>query len=379
MQHGGWTALVVALLAVLVSGGWLYLVPEADEAPRIDAGDLALAPLDDVPPDAIGRRFGALRLVGGGELVSSDPHVGGVSGLEASIAPSAFTARGDVTLSLLTDNAALIQAHILLFQFESGLTPLHGVARALGDESGRALAGKSHADSEGLALTTNLNGETDCFLVSFERRHRASAYCALDSAPPAALRAAGATPVTADDLLGDNHGLEALALLPQGMLLAGAERPSLDGAHPLWSLTSADRANPQGPWRVDDGPILALSTAGPGFGLTGMDAGPHGGLFVLYRHWIPAVGNSVVVGHVSGGQLSHALARTTTRPDATPPVLAPRELLRLTPQGPLPTDNFEGIAVTPAPQGGVLIWIVSDDNFRAQQRTLLYAFHWDGR
>lgn len=38
---------------------------------------------------------------------------------------------------------------------------------------------------------------------------------------------------------------------------------------------------------------------------------------------------------------------------------------------PLPVDNFEGIAVRPAPAGGSDVWIISDDNTSQFQRTLL--------
>ena len=42
-------------------------------------------------------------------------------------------------------------------------------------------------------------------------------------------------------------------------------------------------------------------------------------------------------------------------------------------------DNFEGIAVRPAPDdSGYLIYIISDDNFYTIQRTLLYQFHLAG-
>ena len=37
-------------------------------------------------------------------------------------------------------------------------------------------------------------------------------------------------------------------------------------------------------------------------------------------------------------------------------------------------DNFEGITVRPREDGGVRIFIISDDNFSERQRTLLMAF-----
>jgi hypothetical protein len=36
-------------------------------------------------------------------------------------------------------------------------------------------------------------------------------------------------------------------------------------------------------------------------------------------------------------------------------------------------DNMEGIAAAPLPNGGMRLWIVSDNNFRPWMRTLLVA------
>jgi hypothetical protein len=43
---------------------------------------------------------------------------------------------------------------------------------------------------------------------------------------------------------------------------------------------------------------------------------------------------------------------------------------------PLTVDNFEGLAVAPSPNGGQRFYLLSDDNFRKTQRTLLVAFDW---
>ena len=49
-----------------------------------------------------------------------------------------------------------------------------------------------------------------------------------------------------------------------------------------------------------------------------------------------------------------------------------RRILRLDPRH--GTDNFEGIALQRRDGGGIRLWLISDDNFSASQRTLLYAF-----
>lgn len=43
---------------------------------------------------------------------------------------------------------------------------------------------------------------------------------------------------------------------------------------------------------------------------------------------------------------------------------------------PLPADNFEGIAAVPRADGSVTVWLISDDNNAALQRTLLYRLRW---
>jgi hypothetical protein len=43
----------------------------------------------------------------------------------------------------------------------------------------------------------------------------------------------------------------------------------------------------------------------------------------------------------------------------------------------LAIDNFEGIAALDGEDGRTTVWIVSDDNFSAAQKTLLYRFSFD--
>jgi hypothetical protein len=46
---------------------------------------------------------------------------------------------------------------------------------------------------------------------------------------------------------------------------------------------------------------------------------------------------------------------------------------------PMTVDNFEGLAAVPRPEGGARFYLLSDDNARASQRTLLLAFDWRPR
>jgi hypothetical protein len=43
-------------------------------------------------------------------------------------------------------------------------------------------------------------------------------------------------------------------------------------------------------------------------------------------------------------------------------------------QAPFPVDNYEGLALTARPDGGLRLYVISDDNFRKRQRTILLTF-----
>ena len=58
-------------------------------------------------------------------------------------------------------------------------------------------------------------------------------------------------------------------------------------------------------------------------------------------------------------------------------VWKPEELLDL--DAVLPRENYEGLAVILAPGDVVDIWLISDDNFSAFQRTLVAKLEWGGR
>ncbi len=46
---------------------------------------------------------------------------------------------------------------------------------------------------------------------------------------------------------------------------------------------------------------------------------------------------------------------------------------------PLPSDNYEGLAVVPESIGGTTLWLISDDNDAPYQRTLLLKLHWPAK
>jgi hypothetical protein len=87
---------------------------------------------------------------------------------------------------------------------------------------------------------------------------------------------------------------------------------------------------------------------------------PDGDLLVLERKYNVLEGAHGRLARVDGGAIVAGAS------------LVGDELAVLSP--PVATDNFEGVAVRPAPGGGALIYVISDDNFNPLQRTLLLQF-----
>lgn len=188
-------------------------------------------------------------------------------------------------------------------------------------------------DAEGLArIGTRL-------AVSFERRHRVRLY--------EGGRLAARIDSSAFQTLGRNEGMEALATLPGGRLLAIAEAPR-DGAFPVYVVA------PDG--TVAEG---ALPRVERHF-VTGADVGPDRRLYLLRRDFSLLAGLSI---RVERYWLDEAgFPRPETRE-----VLGSWESLS-------GIDNMEGIATWATPAGGIRLALISDDNFSMLQRTLLLLF-----
>lgn len=197
----------------------------------------------------------------------------------------------------------------------------------LGD--GAPISRKPEGDAEGLALTAN--GD---LLVSFERDHRIWNY-----GPLAALRARPETMRRPDFPFAENDGMEALAVSGDGWLVAGE-------AGGVWDCSAAGcavlTAPPEAPIPFHD------------YRITGVDRDPAGdGWFVVQRSF-----------GFPGGL--RARVRRMAADGSLGPVLVELKL-------PGTTDNFEGIA---AERRGdrTRIYILSDDNDFALQRTMMLAF-----
>lgn len=277
---------------------------------------------------------GPLRPLGGLEIDGAVLGFGGLSGLHLA---------ADLTLTAVSDLARFAEFTLAL---SPELRPTGLALRRagrLGDGAGRPLARGYAGDAESLARMPDGR-----WLVGFERWHRIRAYRDLAGPglyveAPAGLERA---PV--------NAGLEALAVLEDGRLLAIAEElPPPEAA----GLTTAWLGQP-GAWR----PLAYRPT--PAMNPVDAAALPGGGALVLER------GFSLFGGF--SGRLCRVTAAALARPDG---VLEPEEVLRLAP--PLPVDNYEAVA-TARLDGRTLVALVSDDNENRLQRTLLLLFELAG-
>jgi hypothetical protein len=232
----------------------------------------------------------------------------------------------------VTDHGWLLRSP--LDDKHSGLRPVGGEMSPLLDRAGGRLETAAR-DAEALAA---VGGAPGAPVVAFERDHRV-----------AILEAGRPGRTISDprlDRLGFNEGIEALAALPDGRLLAIAEAPE-DGAFPMFLL--------------DDSGITAtgaLPQSGPHF-VTGADLGPDGSLYLLRRDF-----------SLLGG-LSARIERYRLGPDGFPRPET-RETLAAFVSG-SGIDNMEAIALWHDGATARLA-IASDDNFNLLQRTLLIDF-----
>ena len=163
------------------------------------------------------------------------------------------------------------------------------------------------------------------------------------------------TPLALPDFLQNlpgNEGVEALAALPGGALLAVSE-----GAYTGSGLVVAGHLEGKG--------AIRLAVAAPdNFRPTGADAAG-GMLFLLQRRLSLLGGLQARIVAVPLNRFAHP--REGMEIDG-------HELARLG-AGSF-AENFEGIAVRRAADGRYLVYLVVDDNFSALQRTLLLQFAW---
>jgi len=275
---------------------------------------------------------GELEYLAGFELFSSASSFGGLSGLAISADGQSLDAVSDrgnyLTARLTHDTEGRLKA----------VDSWHSIP--ILTNSGRPARG-AQGDAEAIVIDTD-----GTKLISFEGRHRIRRYA---SSNGGATTGPGEQVQVPPELANApfNGGLEAMTLLPDGTLMALTEYFE----------------NPDGSvkgWLMKNGSVAPISyEARDGFSPTDMATLPNGDVLVLERKFS--------LTNMAGRIRRLRLADLEPGRTLTGPVIA--EIGH-----PLTVDNFEGLAVRRGPKGGILLYLLSDDNFLLFQRTLLLQF-----
>lgn len=307
-----------AALAVLLLLASCQTSSGAAGAPSVRASRIAPAEAEQLD------RVGQLEFRAGFLLASSDARFGGLSGLWLAPDGGSLIAASDRGVLWLAELEHTRDGTLL------GLSGWRAVEPAAAPDD------PAERDAEALA------GVGDDLVIAYEGRHR------LRRVPRAAPDTAAASLPRPPELAEPhNHGIEALVGLGDSALLAiseGVRRPDGDLAA----------------WLVENGRIAPLAyVPAAGFAPTGADR-LGDTIYVLERRL-----------SLLGGLTARvvALDAKAIEPGAR---LVGRELG--VPGPPAISDNFEGIAARRGPDGSVLLYLVSDDNFVALLRNVLLQF-----
>ena len=309
---------------------------ETRPAGRAVAIEAVAVPLYPDQPDR--RDLGALTYRGGLVLTSDDPAFGGLSALELS--------PDGTRLLALSDRGHWLVADIM---HDASGAP-SGLANArmapLRDAAGAPLEGR-WADAEGLARRAD-----GVYLVSFERHHRVESYSlGEDWSGIGSANATRLPPPPGAAGLPDNGSLEALAV-QSGFAWVGVEYPQgITGVHTVF------RYDLSAPGAEATGHRVQLA---PGFGLVAFAELGDGQLLAVQRFWRRDVGNRIRISRITEA----AILDPRNRPEAA-------FLGEITPA--MTVDNIEAAAVVTI-DGRQRLYLLSDDNFSASQRTLLMSF-----
>lgn len=305
--------------------------------------EISAQPVRWNPKDRNDLKAGELEYAGGLELTSSDKSFGGWSGL-------AVSADGAMLVTV-SDQAHWLSAQIIYDEKGrlSGLADGH--IAPLRDLKGKPITSKNMGDAEGLAITGMDPNKGEAY-VSFERHHRIWRYdfrtAGFDAVPSQTVtqRRLGSMPA--------NSGIEALATL----------LPETGGDTQRLLALSEDARNPNGTRKaflIEGRKVERLATKlDDPFKPTDVARLPNGDFLVLERSFSLLAGPGMELRQVTG---------TDLRAGAT---LEGRLLMRTNNRNTI--DNMEGLAVREGNKGEILVYVISDDNYSALQRTLLLMF-----
>jgi len=281
--------------------------------------------LDTTNPER--KQFGTLTFMSGFQLNSQDKRFGGLSGLSIG---------ADGRLYAVSDHGYWLSAR-MVYNAEGALSSL--TEWRIAPMLASAIVPVSGSLSDAEALTRARDGS---FIVGFEGRHRIWRY---DPPPHTFESTPTSVPVPAELARApSNGGLEGLAALPDGRLLA---------------LTEAF-VNPDGSfkgWLIDRDRFAEISyKPAKGYRVADCAALENGDVLVLERRYIPLA------------NFSSRLTRIEEKSIKPGAILSGKELLKI--EYPLVVENFEGLAVHET-ASGAMIYLVSDDNYNPFQETLL--------
>ncbi len=291
------------------------------------------APVPFNPQDPTQRTVGRLRYLGGLHLTSDHLRFGGWSSLRLGPDGTRVTAISDEGM-WLTARIDLDKAGFLAGLEGAEIGPLL-------DLGGKPLDGKDSRDAESCAVLPD-----GSFVVGFEREHRLWRYPAHDGKPDGTPSPVPSPPGLAGAPF--NGGIESLVALPKGQLFALTEYWIQNGLITGWT-SGPDDWQPLGyrferALRPSDACLM-----------------PSGDLVVLERAYNPDRG------------IVSARLRQISK-DALKPGAALGGRLIADIAAPLTMDNFEGIDCRKGRHGTPVFYVISDDNFNPEQRTLLLMF-----
>jgi len=322
-------------LALLLYGLFSFLEADAELSGAKDI-EVSASPVFWNPNDWEEKDAGALRFVAGLALTSSESAFGGLSGLHIS--------KDGTKLLAVSDQGSWLSAVLtydgmkVMGLDEARMAPIPG-------PDGKPLASKYEQDAEGLDVT-----DDGLACVSFERHHRVWCYDLARQgfdAPAIPIDIGGM-----GEELDDNGGLETLVILHNAMdapaLFTIAEKAdetsgAMPAAHIGKDWVNRARVKAEPPFSITDGKMRS-----------------NGNLILAERRYSPLAGVGLRLREIEAGFLE------------TETPLEGRELLNVGQAYSI--DNMEGLALVETEEGRTFLFLLSDDNFNAMQRTLLLQF-----
>ena len=276
------------------------------------------------------KTVGKLRYRGGIHLYSDNKRFGGLSSLSVSVDRQRLISFSDDGMAFY---ARLIydRSGNLVGVKDTYFKPLIGL-------EGQSLTSKFESDAESMAV--GMDGE---MIVSFERFHRFWRYRPGSFLPE---RMPGPEAMLR---LPYNKGIEALTYFSKGRLIALSESEFSSNSNSVLGWVGHSKG-----W------IELTYLIGGGYRVTGAATLPNGNIMVLERLFSRGGKNAIRLKSIEAGSIIGGT------------VLEGKLIAELS--SPITIDNFEGIAIREEFKGKAIIYLISDDNFNPEQRTLLMIF-----